>query len=84
VRNSLRHANATKVDVLVYYGRKSMHVTIAHDGCGIEECFMRNNGNRGHWGTVGIQERANALGTRVIFERLAPHGTSVSFVVKTA
>ena len=71
--NALRHAQASRID---------MHVRHSHDKLQLE---VKDNGNgpgadwqsSGHFGVVGMGERAKGLGGHLVFEPLHPQGTRV-------
>ncbi len=71
--NALRHAQASQID---------MHVRLDHTTLQLE---VRDNGNgpgtnwqaSGHFGVVGMGERAQGLGGHLVFEPLQPQGARV-------
>ena len=71
--NALRHAQASSID---------MHVRHSHDKLQLE---VRDNGtgpgadwqSSGHFGVVGMGERAQGLGGHLVFEALHPQGARV-------
>ena len=48
---------------------------VADDGSGMDEATVRSAADAGHWGIVGMRERAKRLGARLLLRRLEPHGT---------
>jgi signal transduction histidine kinase len=80
VMNTVRHARARSIRLQLSYGAARLHVTIADDGRGfVVQPDFRSYG--GHWGLLGMQERASGL-AGVLDVRSAPgHGTTVRLVL---
>ncbi len=79
--NALRHARARKVTIRVFYDPASVTISIADDGDGIEEGVKRLGQRDGHYGLVGMRERAGRLGAT--FETLdgTPTGTEIRLTI---
>ncbi|MEE8330845.1 MAG: histidine kinase [Acidimicrobiia bacterium] len=73
-RNVLRHANATTISIDGFVDRTNGRVRITDDGDG----FDPNRVPAGHFGLVGIQERARKAGIAVFVESSPGAGTAVS------
>jgi signal transduction histidine kinase len=54
--NALKHANASRAEVLVRYGETAIEVTVSDDGRGV------GNGDGGGHGLVGMRERVSVYG----------------------
>jgi signal transduction histidine kinase len=54
--NVVKHAQATRAEVLVDYGDSYLEVTVSDDGTGV------GNGDRGGHGLVGMRERVSVYG----------------------
>lgn len=76
IRNAFLHAQARQVDVHVNHQPRRLSIRIADDGSGLGESDVREAANAGHWGIVGMRERAQRLGATLSLERLRPHGTA--------
>jgi signal transduction histidine kinase len=76
--NAIRHANATCVEVsLSIAHNSSLHLRIKDNGSGFEispELARR----QGHWGLVGMQERAERLGGKLQVNSERGHGATIS------
>lgn len=59
--NAFRHAQAGHVDITVAYGPKALTITVSDDGIGIP-AETAAHGRTGHFGLVGMRERATRLG----------------------
>lgn len=75
IRNAFVHAEATRVDVHVAHASRWLRISVSDDGSGIDEAIVRSAAKAGHWGIVGMRERAARLGARLTLRRLEPHGT---------
>jgi len=75
IRNAFIHAEATRVDVNVTYETRWLRVLIADDGSGVDEATLKSASELGHWGIVGMRERAERLGAKLIMRKRQPHGT---------
>lgn len=78
LRNVAQHASATHAKVGLQYGAEGVVVTIEDDGRGfdVEQTFSSAEG-RGHFGVVGMRERAEAAGGQLVVRSEAGHGTIV-------
>jgi signal transduction histidine kinase len=82
IANAVRHAAATGIEVQIRYGR-SLQITIGDDGRGIDACFVAS-GRSGHFGLVGMRERAARLKGRLNIAPRATRGTLVKLSVPGA
>jgi signal transduction histidine kinase/ligand-binding sensor domain-containing protein len=62
ILNALHHAKATNVRVEVRFGRRFFRLICRDNGVGIPEEMVQTEGNNGHWGLKGMQERARSIG----------------------
>lgn len=59
--NALRHSRATSIEAEVEYLPRRLRIIIRDNGCGIDERVLRS-GRQGHWGLIGMRERAGSIG----------------------
>jgi len=59
--NAFRHSGATVIEVELEYRSTSLQVRVRDNGCGIDLNKL-NSGRDGHWGILGMSERAEVLG----------------------
>ncbi|HLQ04688.1 MAG TPA: ATP-binding protein, partial [Verrucomicrobiae bacterium] len=78
LRNVAQHAGAKQAKVGLLYGPEGVVVTIEDDGKGfdVEQTFTSAEG-RGHFGVVGMRERAEAAGGQLVVRSETGHGTIV-------
>ena len=60
--NALQHARAKAVDVVISYDRNGLSLRIRDDGVGIDPDILDAGGREGHFGLVGMRERARKIG----------------------
>jgi len=75
--NIVRHASATRADVLLEQHGDSMVVIVEDNGVG----FDAKNPVVNHLGLVGMQERATMLGGLITFESSTDHGSTIKLEV---
>lgn len=77
IRNALRHANASAIEVELSYGTRCFLLHVRDDGVGIAD----ENAGHGHWGLQGMRERAQRLGAELQLWTRAGLGTEVALAV---
>jgi signal transduction histidine kinase/ligand-binding sensor domain-containing protein len=63
--NAFRHADAATIEAEVTYGDGALHIRIRDDGRGIGEAVLDAGGRPGHFGLLGMRERAQKLGAHL-------------------
>ena len=71
--NALRHAQATHIDMHVRQSDNTIQLEIKDNGNGPSADWQSS----GHFGVVGMGERAHGLGGHLVFEALQPQGARV-------
>jgi len=78
LRNVAQHAGANKAKVALIYGTEGVVVTIEDDGRGFDvDATFGSAEGRGHFGVVGMRERAEAAGGQLVVRSESGHGTIV-------
>jgi signal transduction histidine kinase len=80
ILNALLHAKATAVEVELEYTRGHLHLLIRDDGIGIAPEILQS-GREGHWGIIGMRERAGRIGANLKLFSRAGAGTEVELEV---
>jgi len=75
--NILRHANATRVHVIIERKPTRLHLSIIDDGCGFDVVRILGGKDRG-LGLLGMQERIELLGGTLALDSKAGEGTRVA------
>jgi two-component sensor histidine kinase len=60
--NSFHHSRASKIAVELDYSFIRFRMQCRDNGSGIEPSVLKAGGRDGHWGLVGMKERARAIG----------------------
>ena len=78
--NAFRHSGASHVEVEIEFARKGLRVAVRDDGRGIAPDFL-SSGRDGHFGLVGMHERARSLGGRLRIWSREGGGTEVELAI---
>ncbi len=81
LRNAFRHSGARHVDAEILYDEKLLRLRIRDDGKGIDPQVLEDGGPAGHWGLIGIRERAKRLAAQLDFYSEAGVGTEVQLTL---
>ena len=79
--NAFRHADARDIEAEVTYGDMALHVRIRDDGRGISAAVLDAGGKPGHFGLLGMRERAKKLGAHLEVWSKPGAGTEVDLRV---
>jgi signal transduction histidine kinase/ligand-binding sensor domain-containing protein len=84
--NALSHSEGQHVEVGIIYDPKQFRLRVRDDGRGIESKILEKGGREGHWGLLGMRERAQKIGGQLEFWSQPGTGTEVELTVpaKTA
>ena len=77
--NALKHAHATRIDLLLRFHADAIELVVSDDGCGLGQGPLEPHG--GHFGLRGVRERVDKLGGTVEFESRPGEGTRVAVTV---
>ncbi|NYE62939.1 signal transduction histidine kinase/ligand-binding sensor domain-containing protein [Duganella sp. 1224] len=76
--NACRHASASRVLLALDYGAQELTLTVSDNGKGLADEVLRQGGKDGHWGLVGMRERAAALNGVLTLTPAVPRGLQVT------
>jgi signal transduction histidine kinase len=76
LRNAFNHAQASKIEAEITYGRRLLRLRIRDDGKGIDAKLL-DVGRDGHWGLPGMRERAQQIGAQLDMWSEVGAGTEV-------
>jgi signal transduction histidine kinase/ligand-binding sensor domain-containing protein len=62
ILNTYKHASARCIEVHLHYRASAFQLVVRDDGIGIAPEVARNGGGQGHWGVLGMRERASRIG----------------------
>jgi len=80
VRNSFRHAQASRIEVQIHYERRRLCVRVIDNGKGIDQAVIEG-GHPGHFGLPGMQERAELVGGKLAVRSGRDAGTAVELTI---
>jgi signal transduction histidine kinase len=83
VRNAFGHAGACRIDVHIAYGTP-FTLTVRDDGRGLDAGVREQGYRSGHWGLLGMRERARSIGARLDIDSVAGAGTTIRLTVPRA
>jgi signal transduction histidine kinase len=78
--NAVRHSEATSIEAEVEYLPRRFRVVVRDNGCGIDPRIVRST-RVGHWGLVGMRERAGSIGAKLRIWSRRGAGTEVELSV---
>lgn len=81
--NAFRHAHATRIEAVLLYGPDTLRLTVTDNGVGLSTDRAGEALRAGHFGLVGMRERARALGGTLEILEGNP-GTSVQLSLPVA
>lgn len=79
-----RHADAKEVELVASYGRRTFRLRVRDDGRGIPDEVLGSGSRDGHFGLVGMRERAGVIGGRLAVRSPKGDGTEVVIDVPSA
>lgn len=79
--NAVRHAGATRVRLQLAFGGRNVELSVEDDGRGTSAAEIERADASGHWGIVGMRERARQAGGRLDIESHPGVGTRVTLTI---
>jgi signal transduction histidine kinase/ligand-binding sensor domain-containing protein len=77
VRNAFAHAGASEIRVHVQYSAAGLQLGVRDDGVGIPLDILDERVPAGHWGIIGMKERAKRIDSFLIIRRRETGGTEL-------
>jgi len=77
VTNSVKHSGARTVEVALDYSQRAVHLSVKDDGAGFAR-EENGHGRAGHYGLIGMKERASHIGAEFDLASTPGRGTVVS------
>jgi len=74
LHNAMLHARATTIRLEVSFGNDLVIIEVSDDGVGFDTVKKTTSG---HWGLIGMRERAKSLGGECDIESSVGNGTRV-------
>ncbi len=80
--NAIRHSGAKQVLMELTYGAQQLSLRCHDDGCGVSADSVKSSLDQGHWGIIGMRERAKSVGCKLEFLSTVGVGTEVAVRVQ--
>jgi signal transduction histidine kinase len=80
ILNAYRHSRAKLIVAEIEYRPTELRIAVRDNGCGIDAHQLQRQGS-GHWGLVGMRERAERIGARLCLLSKVALGTEVELRV---
>ena len=81
IRNACRHANASRISAILDFRAQTMRMSISDDGVGIDPAAVSGRSHSGHFGLIGMRERAQQLDASIYIGSNGATGTRVTLDV---
>ena len=72
LNNVVKHAKASKVDVMLEFGKRDLVLMIEDNGRGFDQKAVSSGKKKGGLGLIGMRERSTMLGGTLEIRRLDP------------
>ncbi|HEY4294673.1 sensor histidine kinase [Luteibacter sp.] len=82
--NARKHAQASRITVLVSFEKLYLVAQVQDDGIGIEACVLHHGVREGHFGLVGMRERARRIRGKLQIQAAPGQGTTVTLKVRAS
>lgn len=79
--NAFHHAQAQTIEVQLDFELKQLRVCVRDDGIGIDAHTLESGRKPGHWGLVGMRERAGCIGGQLSIWSAQGSGTEIELTV---
>ena len=81
VRNSAAHAQASAIEILLQWSRRELRLAVRDDGVGMPPSILASGERKGHFGLIGMRERAERIGGTLAVVSREAAGTEVTVAV---
>jgi signal transduction histidine kinase/ligand-binding sensor domain-containing protein len=79
--NASRYADASRIYLELEYGSSAVVVRIRDNGRGLDELVAAVGHRPGHWGLVGMRERAHGIDASLVIDSKPGAGTEITLIV---
>jgi signal transduction histidine kinase/streptogramin lyase len=79
--NAARHAGADKVEVILRFGQRELALEVRDNGIGLPVELLANGHKPGHFGLIGMRERAERIGGLFVLESRPGQGSAMTLSV---
>jgi signal transduction histidine kinase len=82
--NAFRHAGAQRIEVELRFNEQRFRLRIRDDGNGIDAALLTAEGRVGHFGLLGMRERATLIGGKLTVRTATDSGTEIELIIPAA
>ena len=82
--NARKHAQANRIALRVSFEKRHLVACVHDDGIGIGGHLLHRGVRQGHFGLVGMRERARRIGARLRIESAPGEGTTITLRVRAS
>ena len=75
--NAARHSKAGRITLELAYRREHFTLRVADNGQGLPAAIAEAGQREGHWGLIGMKERAAAMGAQYLLKSTAGEGIAI-------
>jgi signal transduction histidine kinase len=79
ITNAVKHSGARNIEVALKAAPPGLRLSVSDDGCGFENGDYRH-ARPGHYGIIGMKERAAQIGAEIEFDSEPGRGATVTIV----
>jgi signal transduction histidine kinase/ligand-binding sensor domain-containing protein len=65
LRNAFQHARASRIEAEITFAESRFRIRFRDDGVGIDPEVLKKGSRLGHWGMIGLKERASRIGAKL-------------------
>jgi len=65
LRNAFQHARASRIEAEITFAESRLRIRFRDDGVGIDPEVIKKGSRLGHWGMIGLKERASRIGAKL-------------------
>src|SRR5579883_1273461 len=83
ITNAVKHSGARNIEVALQAAPPGLKLSVSDDGCGFDNGDCRH-ARPGHYGIIGMKERAAQIGAEIEFDSAPGQGAKVTIVAPVA
>jgi ligand-binding sensor domain-containing protein/signal transduction histidine kinase len=84
ISNAFRHSGAGRITAVIRYDKKQLRALVQDDGKGIDAQVLEGGGREGHYGLLGMHERAKLVGGKLTLRSRLGSGTEIELTIPHA
>lgn len=81
LNNAVAHSRASRIELGVRFGRRTFSAYVRDNGIGMHQTIIAEGGVEGHFGLLGMKERIEAIGGKLIVQSASGFGTVVELQI---